>query len=125
MNTFPHILIAGATGSGKSRLLMTLLTNLIHNHNNIELYLIQIRKSDISIFKDCKQTKYLAKTLEETLDVLKYLNNICTDRENIVDNHSIVGVNNIEDFNNKIAKKKKEISGYLCIDSFFFCKQYR
>ena len=44
MNKFPHVLIGGDTNTGKSRVLFTILTNLVNNSNRIELHLLQVRK---------------------------------------------------------------------------------
>ena len=45
------ILIGGVTGTGKSFLLASILTNLIYNSSRyIEIYLLQIQTSEISAF---------------------------------------------------------------------------
>jgi hypothetical protein len=65
LNKDPHILIGGATGTGKTFLLAAILTNLIYNSlGSIELYLLQICKSEISAFENCTCIKYSAYTLE-------------------------------------------------------------
>ena len=40
MNTYPHMLIGGDTGTGKSRLLFCILTNLIATTNQAKIYLL-------------------------------------------------------------------------------------
>lgn len=40
LNSFPHFLAGGESGSGKSRLLIIILTNLIQSHKDIQLFLI-------------------------------------------------------------------------------------
>lgn len=65
LNKDPHILIGGATGTGKSFLLASIITNLIYNSSNyIEMYLLQICKSEISAFENCNCVKYTAYDLE-------------------------------------------------------------
>ena len=71
MNKFPHCLIGGDTGTGKSRILLLILTNLIKYCNNVELYLLQVRKNDLGVFNNCSQVKVNSKTLEEVLESLK------------------------------------------------------
>ena len=69
MNKFPHMLVCGDTGTGKSRILFVILTNLIYSTNAIEIYLLQVRKNDLVIFKNCKQVKACSRTLEEVLQI--------------------------------------------------------
>ena len=87
MNKFPHILIGGDTGTGKSIFLMLTLANLINQYDNVELYMLQIRKSDLVVFSKCKQVKYMARNLEEAHAVIKHLNNICIEREKEIEKY--------------------------------------
>lgn len=58
LNKDAHILIGGATGTGKSFLLASILTNLIYNSSEcIDMYLLQICKSEISAFENCSCIK--------------------------------------------------------------------
>ena len=62
----PHILIGGMTGTGKTFLLSSILTNLIYNNSNtIDLYISQIIKGEIGQFSNCKPVKFVGNTLEE------------------------------------------------------------
>lgn len=50
----PMILIGGATGTGKTFLLASILCNLIYNSKEkIEICLLQIAKSELSAFEEC------------------------------------------------------------------------
>lgn len=61
LNKDPHILIGGATGTGKSFLLASILANEIYNSSKyIDLYLLQICKSEISAFENCDCVRYSA-----------------------------------------------------------------
>jgi len=55
MRDYPHILLSGTNGSGKSRLLDCLLTTLICSCDTKEmlLYLVQLAKNDLVIYEDC------------------------------------------------------------------------
>lgn len=65
INKDPHILIGGTTGTGKSFLLSSILANLIFNSSKyIDLYLLQICKSEISAFENCDCVKYSAYNIE-------------------------------------------------------------
>lgn len=119
LNSFPHLLIGGESGSGKSRLLLLILTNLINKHKDIDLYLIQIRKSDISVFKQCKQVKYYAKSLFDTRDLLRHIENICIDREKAIDRLIMQGIYNIADYNTRFKSSKFNYI-YVILDEFSF-----
>lgn len=116
LNKYPHVLIGGDTGTGKSRLLLTLLTNLINNSNNIDLYLLQIRKNDLGVFKNCKQVKSNSRTLEEVLESLELINSIASKRETLIDNTK--GIYSIDDY---IRITKNEMNYiYVVIEEFSF-----
>ncbi|GIW49224.1 MAG: hypothetical protein KatS3mg079_700 [Caloramator sp.] len=116
MNKFPHMLIGGDTGTGKSRILLLILTNLIMHCDDVEIYLLQIRKNDLGVFNNCKQVKVNSKTLEEVLESLKEIDKECRRREQLIDN--IKGFYNIEDYNKANKNKLKYI--YVVIEEFSF-----
>jgi DNA replication protein DnaC len=119
LNSFPHLLIGGESGSGKSRLLLLILTNLINRHKDIDIYLIQIRKSDVSVFKECHQVKYYAKSLEDTRDLLRHIENLCIEREKAIDGLIMDGIYNIADYNKRFKKSKFNYV-YVVLDEFSF-----
>jgi hypothetical protein len=116
MNKFPHALICGDTGTGKSRILFVLLTNLIYSSNRVSIYLLQIRKNDLVIFKNCKQVKACSRTLEEVLQSLQEIDEECQRREQLLDIEK--GYLNIEDYNKKSGKTLKYI--YVVVEEFSF-----
>lgn len=118
LNKFPHLLVSGATGTGKSRLMLVILSNLIATHRNISIFMCQIRKGDLGVFEDCKQVKYFAKNLEDTAKVLEYLNNLCIERDKKIEKYIKKGIYNIEDWN-KSGKKPMNYT-YLVTDEFSF-----
>lgn len=119
MNKFPHILIGGDTGTGKSIFLMLTLANLINQHDNVELYMLQIRKSDLVVFSKCKQVKYMARNLEEAHAVIKHLNNICVEREKEIERYLDKDILNIVDYNRYFKNKPMKYI-YLVLDEFSF-----
>lgn len=68
-----HLIIAGATGYGKSAILKLITTMLIEQQpDNVELSLIDLKGgSAFHRFKDCKQVKYYSRDPEEAEEVLK------------------------------------------------------
>ena len=115
MNSFPHILIGGDTGTGKSRILLLILTNLIKNCDDVEIHLLQLRKNDLGVFKNCGQVKSNCNSLEEILDNLNLIDRECKRREKLIDNTK--GYYSIEDYN-KANKPLNYI--YVVIEEFSF-----
>lgn len=117
MNKFPHCLIGGDTGTGKSRVLLTILTQLINKNENVDLHLLQVRKNDLGVFKNCKQVKTFSKTIDDVLDCLVDLDEELQEREKLIDNFR--GIYNIEDYNKRYPEKVINYK-YIIIDEFSF-----
>jgi len=119
MNSFPHALIGGSTGTGKSRLLFTVLTNLIANtsRGEVEIHLLQRRKNDLEVFENCQQVSTSAKTLEDICNRLQAIDKECMRREAII--RPSMGVYNIADYN-KENKYNKLKYVYVVIEEFSF-----
>ncbi|MCB2309034.1 cell division protein FtsK [Clostridium estertheticum] len=115
MNNFPHVLVGGDTGTGKSRLLLAILTNLIYN-SNINIHLLQIRKNDLGVFQNCKQVISYSKTLSDVKNSLQKIDEELQRRELLIDNTN--GIYNVEDFNKKSTDKLKY--NYIVIEEFSF-----
>ena len=121
MNKFPHLLLGGDTGSGKSRILILILTNLIKYCNDVDIHLLQLRKNDLGVFKNCKQVKSNSKALDEILETLSNIERECLKREELIDNTK--GYYNIEDYNKHGYYKLKYI--YVVIEEFSFLNPSR
>ena len=120
MNRFPNMLIGGDVGTGKSRFLMVLLSNLIANCPDVDLYFMQIRKSDLILFKDCKQCKYIARDLTKARNLLKHINDLCIERDQIIEQYTVSdGIFNIEDYNRHFKNNKMKYV-YLVLEEFSF-----
>lgn len=115
MNSFPHMLIGGDTGTGKSRILLLILTNLIKYCDNVEIHLLQLRKNDLGVFANCRQVKSNSNTLEEVLESLDKIDFECKRREKLIDNTK--GYYSIDDYN---KKNKKLDYIYVVIEEFSF-----
>lgn len=103
LNLDPHILIGGTTGTGKTFLLSAILTNLIYNNSKkIDLYLSQIMKSEIGIFKDCKCVKQISYDLATTCTILKKLANEVNKRSKMFTDE---GIRNLNQWNELKDKK--------------------
>lgn len=117
MNNFPHMLIGGDTGTGKSRLLLLMLTNLIKYNSNVNIHLLQLRKNDLGVFKNCRQVKTNSNSLEEVLECLEKIDKECIRRERIIDNTK--GYYSIADYNNDKRNWKLNYI-YVVIEEFSF-----
>lgn len=104
LDKHPMVLIAGATGYGKSMLLASILTNLIYNHSDeIEIYLTQLIKGEISSFENCKSVKFSAYTQEELVFIIKKIRNLIDTRTEKLKKH---GIRNINQFNKHFPRNK-------------------
>ncbi|MCI1478202.1 MAG: hypothetical protein LKH93_19750 [Clostridium beijerinckii] len=117
VNKDPHLLIGGTTGTGKSFLLASLLANLIYSASKyIDLYLLQICKSEISAFENCDCVIYSAYNEEMCkVALLKLLKEL--DRRS--GQFKKFGIRNITQWNNhKKDKYMKRI--YIVIEELSF-----
>lgn len=96
MNRKPNVLISGTTGSGKSRLVMCMLTNLAQH--DVQFYLVQIAKHDLDQFQYLRQTKGIARSLKDTLKTFLEIEKELKRRENLFVSK---GCLNIEEYNKK------------------------
>ena len=115
MNRFPHMLIGGDTGTGKSKLLSAILTNLVATTDLIDIYLLQMRKNDLEVFENCKQVISSTKDLKDIRDKLKSIDEECIRREQLI--KPTLGYYNISDYN-KANKPLKYV--YVVIEEFSF-----
>ena len=102
-----HILIGGATGTGKSFLLSSILTNLIYNSSNsIEIHLLQIMKGEVGLFEKCKPVKFVGKNLKEVAYNLEKLSRLVDERSR---KFTELGVKNLNHYNKHYKSKMKRI----------------
>jgi hypothetical protein len=100
----PHILISGKTGTGKSFLFASILTNLIYySSKEIEIYLFQKMKGEIDTFKNCPGVKFCSNNDEEILIILEKLVNIINKRSK---QFASEGIRNINHWNNTFPNRR-------------------
>ena len=108
----PHMLIAGETGSGKSTVLRSIITNLILT-KNIKLHLIDLKNgAEFSIFRKCSKVENFCRTRSEAKKVLEYLSEEIDRRYDLFFKNDCV---DIKEYNRKISHMGYEV---LVIDEF-------
>lgn len=118
MVKWPHVLITGGTRSGKSKMTDCILTSLITNcsEKDLELYLIQVAKSDLVLYEDAKQCRAFADDLEKSLVVLSHLEEIMNERNDTIRPYrKQAKADNYQDYN-KINAIDKMSTIYVVFD---------
>lgn len=112
-----HVLIGGCTGTGKSFLLAIILANLIYNSSDsIEIFLLQIAKSELSAFDNCPCVKKACYNINDCNDALIEIMNEVDNRSNKFKER---GIRNIAQWNTHFKKEfMKEI--YVVIEELSF-----
>lgn len=101
----PHLLIAGATGSGKSVMLNVILTALTKQQSGDALKLILVDPKQVELAEYGKLPhldRPIVTTNAEAIEVIDYAVKLMEDRYKLL---SKAGVKNIEDYNNKKSDK--------------------
>ena len=110
----PHILVAGATGQGKSVGLNAIITSLLYKKHPAELkfVLVDPKKVEFSIYSVIEH-HYLAKLPNETepiitdvTKVVQTLNSICVEMDTRYDLLKAAHVRNIKEYNEKFINRQ-------------------
>ena len=100
----PHALIAGATGSGKSVCLNTIITSLVYRHGpeSLRFLLIDPKMVELSAYADLPHLRHPVVTdPREAANVLKWA---CMEMERRYTLLSANGVRSLQEFNARLAK---------------------
>lgn len=134
LTKMPHILVAGATGQGKSVGLNVILTSLLYKKHPAELKLVLIdpKKVELTLFSRIER-HYLAKLpgmeeaiITDTKNVVNTLNSMTIEMDQRYELLKSAHVRNIKEYNQKFkARKLSPDKGHrflpylvLCIDEF-------
>ncbi len=111
----PHLLVAGATGQGKSVGLNAIITSLLYKKHPAELKIVLIdpKKVEFSIYSNIAN-HFLAKIPEDDEDpiitdvtkVVKTLNSLCKEMDTRYDLLKLAGVRNIKEYNQKFIDRQ-------------------
>ena len=134
LTTMPHLLMAGATGQGKSVGLNAILVSLLYKKHpsQLKFVLVDPKKVELSIYKTI-ENHFLAKLpgeedaiITDTKKVVHTLNALCIEMDNRYDLLKEAGCRNIREYNEKfIARKLLQEKGHqflpfivLVVDEF-------
>lgn len=110
----PHLLMAGATGQGKSVGLNAILVSLLYKKHPAQLkfVLVDPKKVELTLFNKIER-HYLAKLPDEedaiitdTLKVVKTLNSLCKEMDERYDLLKAAMVRNLKEYNEKFINRR-------------------
>jgi S-DNA-T family DNA segregation ATPase FtsK/SpoIIIE len=110
----PHLLMAGATGQGKSVGLTAVLTSLLYKKHpaEVKFVLVDPKKVELTLFNKIER-HYLAKLpdseeaiITDTTKVINTLNSLCIEMDNRYDLLKNAMVRNIKEYNTKFKARK-------------------
>ncbi len=110
----PHLLMAGATGQGKSVGINTLLVSLLYKKHpsQLKFVLVDPKKVELSLYKLIEK-HFLAKLpgeedaiITDTKKVIHTLNALCIEMDVRYDLLKEAGTRNIREYNNKFGQRK-------------------
>ncbi len=110
----PHLLMAGATGQGKSVGLNAVLASLLYKKHpaEVKFVLVDPKKVELTLFNKIER-HYLAKLpdteesiITDTMAVINTLNSLCIEMDNRYDLLKNAFVRNIKEYNTKFRARK-------------------
>jgi S-DNA-T family DNA segregation ATPase FtsK/SpoIIIE len=112
--TMPHLLMAGATGQGKSVGLNAVLTSLLYKKHpaEVKFILVDPKKVELTLFNKIER-HYLAKIpdiedaiITDTTKVVHTLNSLCIEMDHRYDLLKAAMVRNIKEYNTKFKARR-------------------
>lgn len=115
----PHLLVAGATGQGKSVGLNAIITSLLYKKhpNELKLVLIDPKKVEFSIYAPIAQ-HFMAKVpddneepiITDVTKVIRTLNSLCKLMDSRYDMLKLAGARNIKEYNKKYVNHQLNLT---------------
>ena len=114
LSAMPHLLMAGATGQGKSVGLNAILVSLLYKKHpsQLKFVLVDPKKVELSIYRTI-ENHFLAKLpgeeeaiITDTRKVIHTLNALCIEMDNRYDLLKEAGTRNIKEYNEKFVRRK-------------------
>jgi len=104
----PHCIIAGATGSGKSVCINTIVMSIVHNARPDEVKLVMVDPKKVELTPYTKLPHMLAPVITEPRGACAALNWMVKEMEKRYDILKAMGVRNIDAFNTRTINKELE-----------------
>ncbi|MDE5799941.1 MAG: DNA translocase FtsK, partial [Paramuribaculum sp.] len=110
----PHLLVAGATGQGKSVGLNTIITSIIYKKHpaEVKFVLVDPKMVEFSLYR-CLERHFLAKLPDEEkavitdpLKVVATLSSLCIEMDNRYELLSLAGVRDLKEYNKKFISRR-------------------
>ena len=115
LEKIPHLLVAGATGQGKSVGLNAIITSLLYKKHPAELKIVLIdpKKVEFSIYEPIAN-HFLAKVPDDDAEpiitdvtkVVRTLNSLCKEMDTRYDLLKVAGARNIKEYNKKFISRQ-------------------
>lgn len=114
LSKMPHLLVAGATGQGKSVGINAILTSLLYKKHPAELKFVMVdpKKVELSLFKTIER-HFLAKLpgeeeaiITDTKKVINTLNSLCIEMDQRYDLLKNAQVRNLKEYNAKFVNRR-------------------
>ncbi len=109
LTKMPHLLIAGATGSGKSVCVNTVITSLTHRYNDRQLQLLMIdpKMVELTVYNALPHMRHPVVTNNK--DAAKALKWVMYEMEDRYELFSANNVRNLHEFNRKVKEGRKVV----------------
>ena len=114
LTKMPHLLMAGATGQGKSVGLNAILTSLLYKKHpaEVKFVLIDPKKVELTIYNKIER-HYLAKLpdaeesiITDSKKIIKTLNSLCAEMDNRYELLKLAMCRNIKEYNKKFCERR-------------------
>ncbi|MCZ6917576.1 MAG: DNA translocase FtsK [Gemmatimonadetes bacterium] len=109
LTKMPHLLIAGATGSGKSVCINTIITSLVHRYNDRQLQLLMIdpKMVELAVYNALPHMRH--EVVTDNKDAAKALKWAMYQMEDRYVLFSLNNVRNLHEFNRKVKEGREVV----------------
>lgn len=118
ISQLPHILLGSTTGAGKSRLLKSILCNLIENYTpqQLELCYLDNKGLECGAFKDVEHLIYRTINIHQTVKYLDELEHEMMRRNRLIESKNKT---NIVDYNKVVTENDRIPFRFVVLDELF------